>query len=91
MRGEDDVEGAVHDHLKDLVKPNKAVVDHRAVANFLALPQPTLGIQKLCWEVAIGGNVPFEDDFLVWMAVGIDFTLTTIALRGPNKIVVMPE
>ncbi len=51
--GKDDVEGTVHDHLKDLVETNAVVVDHQAVAKFLALPQPTLdanlhGIKKIC-------------------------------------------
>jgi hypothetical protein len=38
IREEDDIEGAVHDHLKNLVKTNKAVIDHQAVTKFLHSP-----------------------------------------------------
>ncbi len=86
----DDVEGAVHDNLEDLTENNEAVVDHQAVAKFLALPQPTFdanlhGIHKLCWEVPISGNALLKMLFLVWMVVAVDFTPTMSALCRPNK------
>ncbi len=81
--------------LKTLSKQTRQSLTTKRLPNFW-LPQPTLdvnchGIQKLHWEVAVGGDAPFEDIFLVWMAVAIDFTPTTSTLSGPNKIVVMPE
>ncbi len=49
------------------------------------------GIQKLHWEVAVGSDASFEDVFFVWMAVVVDFTSMTSALRRPNKMVMMPK
>jgi hypothetical protein len=37
-----DVDGAVHHHLKNLVKTDKAVVHHQPVLEFQALAEPTL-------------------------------------------------
>jgi hypothetical protein len=51
--GKDHIEGAVHHHLKDIVKRDQGAVDHQAAAKFLAFPQPTLdpdlrGMQFFC-------------------------------------------
>ncbi len=72
---EDHVEGAIHDHLKDLVKGYEAVVDHRAVAKFLALCQPTLNsdfhrVEYLCWKVNVSSNAPFANYLLHLDCVG---------------------
>ena len=72
---EDHIEGAIHDHLEDLVKGNKAAIDHRAVAKFLALHQSTLNsdfhcIENLRWKVTVGGDAPFENYLLRLDCVG---------------------
>ncbi len=72
---EDHVKGAIHDHLKDLVKGYEAVIDHGVVAKFLALRQPTLNsdfhcIENLCWKVTVGGNAPSENYILRLDCVG---------------------
>ncbi len=64
--GKDHVEGAVEYHLKNFVKTNEAVIDHRAIGVFLTLTQPTLGadfhgIQELCGRLAVGSYACFED------------------------------
>ena len=69
---EDHVEGAIHDHL---VKGYKAVIDHRAVAKFLALCQPTLNsdfhrVKNLRWKVTVGGDAPFDNYLLHLDCVG---------------------
>ena len=72
---EDHVEGAIHDHLEDLVEGYEAVIDHRAVTKFLTLRQPTLNsdfhcVENLCWKVTVGGEAPFENYLLRLDCVG---------------------
>ncbi len=62
----DHIEGAIHDHLEDVVEGYKSVIDHPAVAIFLALHQPTLNsdfhcVEDLRWKVAVGGDAYFEN------------------------------
>ena len=83
---EDHVEGAIHDHLKDLVNGNKVVIDHRAIAKFLALCQLTLNpdfhcIENLCWKVALGGDAPFENYLLHLDCVGKKVDLSNGELK----------
>jgi len=51
------------------------VVDHRAVAKFLALRQPTLNsdfhcVENLRWKVTVGRDAPFENYLLRLNCVG---------------------
>ena len=94
--GKDHIEGAVHHHLEDLVKGDKAIFDHQAVANFLALRQPTLNpdfhrAENLCWEVAIGGNAPLKIIFSVLIALARELTPATRELPEPKRMEVMPK
>ena len=96
IRGKGHIEGLVHGHLEDFVETNKAVVDHQAVLNFFAFPEPTLdldfhGIKKCVGRLLLAAMRPLKMIFSVRISKDNNFTPMTRALPVPNKMEVMLE